>query len=153
MRQRERGSAMAIVMICIAAVIAGAAALTAMQTKSSRGATLTHTQTDGLYCAEAGITSVRATVIANQPLWNAAFVAGTEPAWLAAIDHDLDNDGAADFVVTLEDNDDDDPNDPAVDTDSTVFIVSTCIKHTDTPTRVTELVNTAGTRKLWMRTE
>lgn len=144
---------MLIVMITIASMLTTAAVLVHM-TQGSLSATNVHRDTlTGLYCAEAGLTSVKPTVIANLGSWNAALGTGIEPSWLAPVSHDIDGDGVDDFTVTLRDNDDEALNDPSTDSDSTVFLVSTCIKQPDTPTQVTELVTSTGQRKLWLRTQ
>jgi hypothetical protein len=153
MRQRERGGAMILVMLVIAATLAASAVLTSVQSTSSHASDLMRTQITGLYCAEAGLAAARATVIANVAVWDPSLGAATEPAWLGAISHDIDGDGASDFRITLRDNDDEPANDLAHDTDQTVFIVSTCIKHPDAPAQVTELVTSTGLRKLWLETE
>ena len=153
MRQRERGGALVVVMLVITATIAVSVALAAIQRKSSHAAQTTQTTTTGLYCAEAGLTAARAAVLANVAVWDASLASGTEPTWLSMISHDLDGDLAPDFTVTLSDNDDEAVNNLAHDSDGTIYIVSTCIKQPDSRTQVKELVTSAGTRKLWMRTE
>jgi hypothetical protein len=153
MRQRERGGAIIIVMLVVAATLAASALLTSMQSTSSHASDLTRTSLTGLYCAEAGLAAARATVVANVASWDPSLGVATEPGWLSAVSHDIDGDGADDFVITLRDNDDEPVNDLAHDTDQAVFIVSTCIKHPDSPTQVTELVTSTGQRKLWLRSE
>jgi hypothetical protein len=145
MRNPERGSAMLMTMIIITALLAGGAVLTSVTTKSFRGAELTRTGMTSLYCAESGLAVARAAVMTNYGGWNAALAAGTEPAWLASVDHDIDNDGSNDFRITLKDNDDETgPNDPTVDNDLQVFVVSTCVKYSEVQTAVTELVRFNG---------
>lgn len=142
-RVPERGSAMMITMILVVALLAGGVVLVGMQLSSNRATDVTKSGMTALHCAEAGLSAARPLVAANYPLWAAALVAGTEPAFLSAIDHDIDNDGANDFVITLIDNDDELPpaaNDRASDSDLRVFIASRCIKFPDTPKQVTELV-------------
>lgn len=138
---------MLVVLILVTALLAGAAVLAQMQTQSARGATMSRTSMTALYCAESGLAETRSVVAANYAQWNASLGQTQEPAWLANIDHDIDNDGAADFVITLRDNDDENPNDTTKDQDLTVYIVSTCIKHPEVQTAVAELVrwNGAGT--------
>jgi hypothetical protein len=153
MRRRERGGALIIVMLVIAATLAAGAVLAQMQSTSKHASEITRTSITGLYCAEAGLAAVRATVIANVAAWDPSLGATTEPGWLSAIPHDIDGDGADDFRITLRDNDDEPANDLAHDTDHAVFIVSTCIKHPDNPVQVTELVTDTGERKLWLKTE
>ncbi|MBA3502894.1 MAG: hypothetical protein H0T65_21205, partial [Deltaproteobacteria bacterium] len=82
-------------MIIIAALLAGAAALAAMQMKSTRGSEITRTSISSLHCAEAGIVAARNAVMTNYPQWNAALGLATEPAWMSAINHDIDGDGTA----------------------------------------------------------
>ena len=153
MRQRERGGAVVVVMLVLTATLAVSVALAIIQRKSSHAAQATRTATTGLYCAEAGLTAARADVLANVAVWDASLGTGTEPAWLSMVPHDLDGDSAPDFTVTLSDNDDEAVNNLAHDSDGTIYIVSTCIKEPESRTQVKELVTSAGTRKLWMRTE
>jgi len=135
---------MLVTMVLIAALLAGAAVLASMQMTSNRSTELTRSGLASLYCAEAGITLARRHVVSNFDVWNAALaIPNTQPAWLASptIDHDLDNDGADDFVVYLRDDDDESGTlDPAVDINSRVFIVSRCIKYADTPKQIEELI-------------
>lgn len=138
---------MLVTMILIAALLAGAAVLAKMQIHSTRGAQITRVSISALHCAEAGLVAARPAVMTSYAQWNAALAAGTEPSWLAAVLHDVDGDGAADFRITLEDNDDEMAamsNDLARDNDLTVFIVSTCIKYPDVQMQVAELVRWNG---------
>jgi hypothetical protein len=152
MRSRERGSVIVVMMVLIAALLAGGAVLASMQHSSSRGGETTHMTSAGLYCAEAGLTAVRSTVALNAP-WTGSLGAPTEPAWLAGVNHDIDGNGKPDFTITLRDNDDEAANDPAVDSDQTIYIVSTCIGYPDVNTQVAELVKFSGPpeRRLWIR--
>ena len=135
---------MLLTMVIIAALLAGAAVLTSVTSKSAQGAGISRTGISALYCAESGLAVARTAVMANYGGWNAALAAGTEPAWLGSVDHDIDNDGTDDFRITLKDNDDDSPNDPNIDNDLEVFVVSTCVKYSDVQTKVTELVRFNG---------
>jgi len=138
---------MLVTMIVVTALLGGAAVITSMQITATRSAELTRAGLSSLYCAEAGLVLARVAVASNYAGWNAALGAAAEPSWLAGIDHDLDNDGIADFVVTLRDNDDEASplaNDLARDNDLTVFLVSTCVKYPDVPIAVTELVRYNG---------
>ena len=139
-RSTERGSAMVVAMIVMAALLAGAAALTSMQLHSTRNAGFAREKITALHCAEAGLVTARSTVAARYGQWNAALAAGTEPSWLAVLDHDVDDDGAADFTLSLRDNSDEQPEDNTRDNDLTVYIVSRCTKYADTPVEVVELV-------------
>ena len=144
---------MLVVLIAIASMLTSAAVLVHMTRDSLDSTNVHRTSLTGLYCAEAGLSSVKPTVIANVGSWNGALVSGSEPAWLAPVSHDIDGDGTDDFTVTLRDNDDEAVNDLSTDSDSTIFVVSTCTKYPDTPTQVTELITSTGQRKLWLRTE
>jgi hypothetical protein len=142
-RKSERGSAMLITLILMAAILAGAAVLVSMQLGANRATEVTRTGISALYCAEAGLTATRTTIAANRDNWDDYLGLGTEPSWLAPIEHDLDGDGNADFIVTLEDDTDElppTPEDPLLDTNGRVFVVSRCIKYVDFPREVRDLV-------------
>jgi hypothetical protein len=144
-RNPEHGSAMLVTMIIITALIAGAASLTSIQMASSKSTELTREKNASMYCAESGLATARAAVAANYALWNAALAAGTQPAWLASLDRDLDDDGSADFELTLRDNTDETTtDDPTHDSDLSVFVASTCLEYPETPVSVAELVRYSG---------
>ena len=73
---------------------------------------------------------------------------GAEPAWLSTGigSHALNGGSASDFAVYIKDNDDEitTANDRTIDNDRSVFIVSRCLKYTDTVKEVEELVRFAG---------
>lgn len=154
-RTPQRGSAMLVTLLVIAALLAGAAALVSLQVSSNRSTDLMRGAITAMYCAEAGASAARPVVSASYPQWAAALAASangdrTEPAFLSTgiSSHDLDGDAVADFEVWLEDNDDEVPPAPgnrAVDNDLQVFIVSRCLKYPDTPKAVRELVELPGT--------
>ena len=135
---------MLVTLILVAALLGGGAVLVSMQVSSTRGAAITRSKMSSVHCAEAGVVAARATVAASYAEWNAALAAGTEPSWLAALDHDLDDDGVADFAITLRDNDDEATNDLTRDNDLSVYIVSRCTKFSETPSEVLELVRFNG---------
>jgi len=142
-RRPEQGSAILITLLIIMVLLAGGAVLVGMQMQSSRSTDLARNGLSSLYCAEAGLSAARPIVAANYAGWNASLGQPTEPGWLAAIDHDIDDDGSADFIITLKDNDDEQsplPNDLTLDNDLKVFIVATCTKYPDIPKQVSELV-------------
>jgi hypothetical protein len=146
-RNSERGSAMLVAMILMAALLAGATVLVSLQLSSNRSTELTKTGITALYCAEAGLTATRATIAMNQQNWGTYLGTGNEPSWIVhpTINHDLDNpaDNVADYEVTLEDNHDEIPptgDNQLVDTDGKVYIVSRCTKYPDTPREVRELI-------------
>jgi hypothetical protein len=151
-RQRERGNAMLVTMIIIAALLAGAAVVVSMQVQATRASGLTKQGLEALYCAEAGLAAAHSVVAANYSNWATQIAIDpngtTQPTWLGdtAFSHDLDGDGVDDFIVTIKDNDDETSglNDLTKDLDAKIFIISTCIKYPDTPKQVVELVNYSG---------
>ena len=143
-RCTERGSAMLVAMILMAALLAGAAVLVSLQLGSNRSTELTKVGISALYCAEAGLTASRDTIAINQSTWGSWLGTGNEPTWLSSVNHDLDGDGNADFTITLEDNHDEIPPNTDVqsaDSDNLIFIVSRCTKYQDNPREVRELIN------------
>ena len=144
---------MLVVMIAIGSLMTAGAVLVRVQATSSHGAEVNHSTLTGLYCAEAGLTASRATILANVALWNPSLGSPIEPPFLALVSRDIDADGIDDFEITIRDNDDEPINDLSTDTDQTIFVVSTCIKDPDSRTQVTELLTSTGQRKLWLRTE
>lgn len=147
-RSAERGSAMLVTLLLITALLGGAAVLVSTQLASNRATELARASTLSSYCAEAGLAGARPVVTSRYSQWAGSLGTGVEPAWLAsAISHDLDGDGAADFVITLEDNDDELAplsNDTSRDNDLRIFITSRCIKYGEVPREVVELVQYSG---------
>lgn len=173
MRARERGIAVLTTLVLVVALVGGGAVLIGLQISSSRSTGIVRDDMTVLYCAEAGLIAARPFVTANVTGWNTASLCNTppprgtgacvigtpisEPAWLAAMPHDIDGDGTNDVVITLVDNDDEVPNDPVVDADQTIHIIATCNLR-GVRAQIDELVHydsttTALIRKLWMRTE
>jgi hypothetical protein len=145
-RNPERGSAMLVSLIIVAAMVGGAAVLISLQLSSSRSSDISRQGMSALHCAEAGLVAARPHILTNYTSWGTALAGSpAEPAFLTAAlgTHDLDNDGQADFTVYLKDNDDELPPsslNSAADNDLRVFVVSRCIKYPDTPKEVAELV-------------
>ena len=141
-RNGERGSAMLVAMILMAALLAGAAVLVSLQLSSNRGTEMTRTGISALYCAEAGLTASRQTIAINQSDWGTYLGSSAEPSWLSTVEHDLDGDNADDFTIRLVDNFDEQSGSdaPAADLDGRIYIVSRCIKYPDTPREVRELI-------------
>jgi hypothetical protein len=141
---------MLVTLIVIAALLAGAVVVATMQVSSTRSADVTRTGTAALYCAEAGLSAARPVVAASYPSWAGSFyVSGTptEPSWLAAGigSHDLGGGSGSDFMVYIKDNDDETgSNNPAVDNDLKIFIVSRCVKYGETIKEVEELITYSG---------
>ena len=170
-RDRQRGSAMLVTMIVVVALLSGAAVLVSMQVASNRSADITRTGLTSLYCAEAGLDAARPLVASNFAGWSGNLGTNIEPTWLnngpgctvatpsgccvgvacttttpPALNHDIDGDGLPDFVITLVDNVDESPNNPAVDNDQSIFVVSTCInpRYPDVQKQIEELVYFSG---------
>ena len=165
-RHPERGSAMIVTMIVVASLLAGATVLVAMQLASTRSSDLSRSGLSSMYCAEAGLSAARPVVAGGYTNWATSLAnyssmqlvptdttsEQTYHAWLwtgigGVTGHDLDGDGVADFTVYIKDNEDEiapNANDYTKDNDLRVWIVSTCIKYTDTPQQVEELVTYSG---------
>lgn len=149
-REPQRGNAMLVTMIIIAALFSGGAVLVSMQMASNKATDLERTGLASLYCAEAGLVASHATVAANYTSWNGSLCttpstpnACTQPTWLgtATFSHDLDGDGVDDFIVYIKDNDDETgTNDISTDIDKQIFIVSRCTKYNDIQREVEELI-------------
>lgn len=150
---------MLITLLLTSALLAGGAVMLGMQLKSTRSAGLVKQKITSEQCAEAGLIAGRSAVASNYGSWTGSLCnqapplgtgscvigsAASEPAWLNAsvVDHDLDDNGTSDFVLTLIDNNDEvapTANDPAVDNDLQVWVISTCTSG-DITTQVRELV-------------
>lgn len=154
-RRAQRGSALLVTLILVGALLAGSAVLVVLQMSSNRSTDLTRSGLESLYCAEAGLSAARPTVLANYQNWNAALAYGvansyaSEPPLISgAINHALAGDGSAtDYMVVLKDNYDEPTgvtDNPSVDNDLRVFIISTCLKYPDNPKQVEELVQYSG---------
>jgi hypothetical protein len=135
---------MLVTMIIIGALLAGGAVLVNLQMSSNKSMDLTRTGMTALYCAEAGLSAARPLVATNFANWAGNIGTGVEPSWLndPAVEHDLDGDGDDDIILTLKDNADEGTaaDDPTIDTDLQVFIVSKCIAFPETEKEVSELV-------------
>lgn len=164
---------MLITLMLTVGLLGGGAVLLRMQLVSTRSAGVVNEEIAALNCAESGLVAARPFVLANAAGWNTASLCNTppprgtgaciigspisEPAWLAAMPHDVDGDSTNDVVITLVDNDDELPNDPTVDADQTIHIISTCSIR-GARAQVDEMVHYDAisatlTRKLWLRTE
>jgi hypothetical protein len=161
-RNPERGSAMLVTLILVAALLAGAAVLVSMQVSSTHSSEVTRTGTSALYCAEVGLAAARPVVAANYMTWKAGgatnFTAPTgtpmEPSWLASGIgvHDADGNGTgSDYIVYLVDNDDElsATQDYMTDNDLRVFIVSRCLLYPENQKEVRELVQYSGGGKCY----
>lgn len=156
-RHPERGSAMLVTLILIAALLAGAAVLVSMQVSSTRSSEVTRSGTSSLYCAEVGLAAARPVVAANYATWRAGGAVNftlpnaptpTEPTWLSTGIgvHDANGDNAGpDYIVYLVDNDDESGvQDYYTDNDLRVYIVSRCLLNSENQKEVRELVQYTG---------
>jgi type II secretory pathway pseudopilin PulG len=159
-RSKQRGSAMLVTMIIISSLLAGAAVLVSMQLASNKSNDFERNGLAALYCAEAGGVAAQATVASNYAAWNTSLCSGTalqndtctQPTWLndTAFSHDLDGDGVDDFQIFLKDDDDETTvNDPTVDINNKIFIVSKCTKYPDTPKEVEILISYTPTAQCY----
>ena len=152
-RANQRGSAMLVTMIIIAALLAGAAVLASMQVNSNKATELTRDGLSSLYCAEHGLTAGKQAVLDAYGTWNTALAANcadsdcpslVEPTFTGTgvFSHDIDGGTASvDFRVFIRDDDDDTgTQDYTTDTNDTIFIVARCIKYPDTPKQVEMLI-------------
>ena len=127
-RSKERGG-VTLVLILVLLVLAGLVGALAVRGSTS-DLTMAGSQRQartGFYCAEAGLNAARAQVAAIYPSWN-SILAGTVPAGVTyPIVGDIDGDGVNDWSVTIRDNVDENPtNNPSVDSDLTVIMISQC---------------------------
>ena len=155
-RNSQRGSAMLVTMIVIASLLAGAAVLVSMQLASNRSSDLTRTGVSATYCAEAGLDAARSVVAANFAMWGSALWACgsgpypcAEPSWISSAlgTQNLTGGSGSDYWIYIKDNDDELPpnaNNPQVDNDLSVFVVSRCIKYVDDIKEVEELIQYSG---------
>jgi hypothetical protein len=154
MRQSaERGGALIIVMLILLALLGGGATALHLTSQETRVVGLVKGGRRALYCAEAGLRASRNTIAMNMASWPELIDEDpqNDPAWYPP-SGDLDGDGAIDWQVTLRDNDDEtapDPNDPTVDVDLQVFLVSRCVSDPETPREILELVSFEGAGNIY----
>jgi hypothetical protein len=160
-RRGQRGTIMVLVITILAALLAGAAVALYLQVSSTRAAGLSSHTRSSLYCAEAGLAAGRQLVLpskaAETALWPKLLDTdpGNNPEWYPAsaeypygsyhgyIDPEQ-NTGDYDFVVTVEDNEDEvtlDTRDLHTDSDGHIIIRSRCLKYSHAPREVLELVS------------
>ncbi len=145
-RRGERGAALIVTIILISALLAGGMLAIYLMVADTRSAQYINEGRGALFCAESGLAGAREYITNNANDWpdmlNAD--AGDDPDGYP-VEGDLDGDEVMDWHVELRDNDDEFPtNDPTVDADSVVFMVSTCLKYPDTPREVMQLISIAA---------
>jgi hypothetical protein len=138
---------MIVVMVILVALLSAGAIALYLQVAENRSASLVKQTRESLFCAEAGLAVGREMLGEQYTLWQDMIdndPSNDPPDY--PIRRDIDGDNVIDFEVTVEDNDDElattgQPNDPDVDQDLRVFIVSRCIRLDKTaPREVRELV-------------
>jgi hypothetical protein len=149
-RRGQRGAALAVTLILVTALLAGGALAMYLQLADTRSAQYVTESRASLYCAEAGLARARRFVSINVQLWPAMLDDddGNDPEGYP-IEGRLDGatTGPPDFRVVIRDNDDELPpaaNNPGLDTDGTIFMVSTCLRYPDTPREVLEMISFSG---------
>jgi len=152
-RRHERGSALLLVTLILVALLAGGAIALYVQVLDVRSTGLVRQSRTSLYCAEAGLAAARRLVADNMQDWTLILDAdpGNNPVWYP-VTGDLDADGVDDYVVTVRDNDDEASpvdNDPTVDLDQRVFVVSACVSNADVPRELTEMLSFSGAGHLY----
>ncbi|MCB9562612.1 MAG: hypothetical protein H6708_19595 [Kofleriaceae bacterium] len=144
----QRGAALSLMLILITALLAGGALAMYLQLADTKAAKFLSESRGSLFCAEAGLAASRSYVATHATDWPAMLDGDTsnDPDGYP-IEGDLDGDGVMDYHVEVRDNDDELPpatNDPSLDTDATVFVVSTCLRYPDTPREVLEMISFSG---------
>ena len=149
-RVQERGAAMMVVMIVMAALMTAGGLAIYVSTSETRSTGYVSSSRQALFCAEAGLASARSIVTANYTSWGLALDANdtNDPAWYPIRGYLSDTGtGDYDYEVRIRDNDDEHSpaaNDPATDIDLQVYVESTCLKYPETPRTVTELIEYQG---------
>lgn len=152
-RDRERGSAMLVTLILIAALLAGVAVLVSLQLTTSKSTELTRVGLQSLHCAESGLAASHGDVALNRSVvlthltansYSAATPAQWQviPSFITTAHRDVDGDGVTDVDIWIIDNED--VNDYTQDSDSRVWLISRCTKYPDAPKEVRELIQFAG---------
>jgi hypothetical protein len=137
-----------VTIILVTALLAGGALAVYLQLADTRAAQYVTESRRALFCAEAGLAGARSYVQSHIGDWPLMLDedTGNDPDGYP-VTGDIDGDGTDDYTVTIRDNDDETApaaNQPLVDVDSTIFVVSTCSRYPDTPRTVLELLNFSG---------
>jgi len=143
-RNSESGAAMVLVLTVMAALLAAGSVALLLQVNASKSSNLVASSKRALFCAEAGLQASRTFIVANKSSWTLMLDtdAGNDPVGYP-VTGDFDGDGDDDWRVTIRDDDDDVGDDPTVDENDRVFIVSECIKYPEFPVMLAELIELA----------
>lgn len=143
---RQRGSALMTSLIILSGLLVAAGASVYLMAAETKSTSYTAMSRRSLFCAEGGLAMARPIVAANHSTWNAVLDADptNDPTWYPITGYlEANATGTPDFTVTLRDNDDEMlplANDPNVDNDLMVFLVSKCTRYPEHPRTVMELV-------------
>jgi hypothetical protein len=151
-RNGQRGSAMLVTLILIAALLAGVAVLVSMQLSTTKATEVTRMGSMALHCAESGLAATHVLVGQNKTAVTAHLLAapytsesvadGTgwkvTPSFITSTYRDFDG-GGDDVNIYIIDNLDSNAL-YTVDTDNRVWLVSRCTKYPDSPKEVRELI-------------
>jgi hypothetical protein len=135
--RNQRGAAMFVVMITVAALLTAGLLTVHVGEAETKSIDYVASERRALFCAESGIADSRVIVGANYEMWDTLLDsdASNDPAWYPIRGYlDGDHHSAGDpfdYEVTIEDNDDESPspNLPTTDNDLRVFIVARCLKY------------------------
>ena len=164
-QRRESGTIMVLVVTILAALLAGASVALYLQVSSTRAAGITGHTRGSLYCAEAGLAHARPLVAPIPDDWNTLidFDMGNNPEWYPVVTQGLPDphmcmygcivgriepptagDTDPHYVVVVEDNEDEYTMDSRrldVDSDRRIILRSTCLKYSNAPREVLEIVS------------
>ena len=142
----QRGAALTVTLILVTALLAVGGLAMYLVLADTRSAQYVTESRAALFCAEAGLSGARDYIQNHTTDWPAMLDSNpaNDPAGYP-VTGDLDGDGVPDWQVTIRDNDDEFPtNNPNVDSDGAVYMVSVCTAYPDTPREVLELVSFTG---------
>jgi hypothetical protein len=142
----ERGAALVVTMRVVVALLAAGALALYLQMADTHSAQYVTQGRGALFCAESGLAGARDYVSDNSVDWPQMLDTDTsnDPDGYP-VEGDLDGDGVNDWRVVIRDDDDEFPtNDPNVDANGTIFLVSTCLQYPDTPREVLEMISFSG---------
>ncbi len=144
----ERGAALTVMLILVTSLLAIGGIAMYLQLADTRSTRYVNESRGSLFCAEAGLAAARPFIATSATEWSSML--DTDPSNDPdgyPIEGDLDGDGVADYRVVIRDNDDELPpatDDPTIDLDATIFVVSSCLRYPDTPREVLEMVSFGG---------
>jgi hypothetical protein len=141
----QRGAALVTTTIILTSMMIAAASSIYLLTTETRSAGYAASARRALFCAEAGLAAARDVVANNYATWGTALDAdlNNDPSWYPIRGTVDGTSSGNDFEVTLRDNDDEMvplANDLFLDSDLRVFVISRCVRYSEYPRTLTELV-------------